>query len=385
MRCPSRAGLRRRVRLDGTSHRIHGGVSQGGTGDRRRVGITTRGQGRTRSRQTVIRPGPGARQDGGSGAGFSDWLLDVATSESLRTLTEQARDRRVRAIAPDELHRRQHEAQTFRHWRTALGNVGFAGELPPELGIPIVNRLDAETDRLWRKARRETNGELLNDNGDIAGEVRSNRAVLAAQAFVRLVETGGKGKARRADMVIVCDLEAYRRGHALDGEACHIVGGGPIPVSLAQELGRDAFLKAVLHSGHRDQHHRSFRAQDQRQTPHCTHARGTARLRRHQVLSAGLRPAALSPRTGPHRPRRQRRAHGTRQHAATLLAPSPDEDRTRPQGRPDPRPAEQATQARQARPASAAHEATRGHHRRRSTSNSSRSGFLRDRTSPTEP
>jgi hypothetical protein len=101
-----------------------------------------------------------------------------------------------------------------------------------------------------RRAALETvNGELLNDNGDIAGEVRSNRAVLAAQAFVRLVETGGKGKARRADMVIVCDLEAYRRGHALDGEACHIVGGGPIPVSLAQELGRDAFLKAVLHSG----------------------------------------------------------------------------------------------------------------------------------------
>lgn len=177
-------------------------------------------------------------------------LLDVARSESLRTLTEQARDRRVRAIDPEELHRRQHEAQTFRHWRTALGNVGFAGELPPELGTPIVNRIDAETDRLWRKARREISGELLDDTGDhIVGEVRPQRAVLAAQAFVRLVETGGKGKARRADMVIVCDLEAYRRGHALDGEACHIVGGGPIPASLARELGRDAFLKAVLHSG----------------------------------------------------------------------------------------------------------------------------------------
>ena len=27
------------------------------------------------------------------------------------------------------------------------------------------------------------------------------------------------------------------------------MGGGPIPVSLVRELGRDAFLKAVLHSG----------------------------------------------------------------------------------------------------------------------------------------
>jgi hypothetical protein len=60
---------------------------------------------------------------------------------------------------------------------------------------------------------------------------------------------GGKGKANRADMVIVCDLRAYRRGHAHEGEPCHIVGGGPIPVSLAKELGRDAFLKAVLHDG----------------------------------------------------------------------------------------------------------------------------------------
>lgn len=60
---------------------------------------------------------------------------------------------------------------------------------------------------------------------------------------------GGKGKANRADLVIVCDLQAYRRGHVHEGEPCHIVSGGPIPVSVAKELGRDAFLKAVLHTG----------------------------------------------------------------------------------------------------------------------------------------
>ena len=31
--------------------------------------------------------------------------------------------------------------------------------------------------------------------------------------------------------------------------ACHIVGGGPIPVRLAREMAKDAFLKAVLHDG----------------------------------------------------------------------------------------------------------------------------------------
>jgi hypothetical protein len=216
----------------------------------------------------------------------------VAKGQSLRTLKDQARDRRLRAIDPEELHAMQHAAMHHRHWTTALGTIAYSGELPPEIGIPFINRLDAETDRLWLKAHQTANqqnsdtqphlADTTNDLGSGAaasssstdgsavggsgaggsrecglgaggcraakGEVR--RSVLAARAFVRMIENGGvKGKAGRADLVIVCDLNAYRRGHAHEGEACHIVGGGPIPVSLVKELGRDAFLKAVLHNG----------------------------------------------------------------------------------------------------------------------------------------
>jgi hypothetical protein len=64
-----------------------------------------------------------------------------------------------------------------------------------------------------------------------------------------VVDTGGKGKPRSADLVIVCHLDAYRRGHAHEGERCHIVDGGPIPVSLVRQLSRDAFLEAALHDG----------------------------------------------------------------------------------------------------------------------------------------
>jgi hypothetical protein len=217
--------------------------------------------------------------------GSTAGLLDVAKGQSLRTLKEQARDRRLRAIDPEELHALQHAAMYHRHWTTALGTIAYAGELPPEIGIPFINRLDAETDRLWlqaHQAAKQHNAAGQQDLADAAtdsvddigfgagasgsgganaglgagaggaggakAEVR--RSVLAAQAFVRMVENGGgKGKANRADLVIVCDLGAYRRGHAHEGEPCHIVGGGPIPVSLARELGRDAFLKAVLHDG----------------------------------------------------------------------------------------------------------------------------------------
>jgi hypothetical protein len=63
-------------------------------------------------------------------------LLALAKGQSLKLLKEEARDRRVRAIDPEELHELQHAAQTYRHWRTCLGNVAFTGELPPEIGVP---------------------------------------------------------------------------------------------------------------------------------------------------------------------------------------------------------------------------------------------------------
>ena len=162
-------------------------------------------------------------------------LLGVARSGTLRDLRERATRTRLGAIDPEDLHRHQHEARHYRHWRTGLGNVGFRGELPPEVGLPFVNRLDAETDRLIRQAKREGR--------------REQREAHAADAFVKLAAGSGKGKIRTADLVVVCDLRALRRGHAHSGEPVHLVGGGPVPVSLVRELADDAFLKAVLHDG----------------------------------------------------------------------------------------------------------------------------------------
>jgi hypothetical protein len=199
--------------------------------------------------------------------GSTAGLLDVARSGSLRTLKDEARDRRLRAIDPEELHAMQHARMHHRHWTTALGTIRYEGELPPEFGVPFTNRLDAGTDRLWLNAHQGAGQQVFPDgsNGpkdnDAVGtgegyctgtgttaEIR--RSALAAQAFLRMIESGGgRGKTNQADLVIVCDLQAYRRGHAHDGEPCHIVGSGPIPVSLARELGKDAFLKAVLHTG----------------------------------------------------------------------------------------------------------------------------------------
>jgi len=163
-------------------------------------------------------------------------LLEVARSSGLRAVRDRARTRRCEGIPPEELHAKQRDAREFKHWRDELGMVRFRGALPPETGIVFVNRVDREYDRQWRAARREQRNE--------------SRERLMADAFVEVTRPdSGKAGRGQIDLVLVCDLNAYRRGHTHDGEVCHIVGGGPIPVKVAQALEQDAFLKAVIHDG----------------------------------------------------------------------------------------------------------------------------------------
>jgi hypothetical protein len=167
-------------------------------------------------------------------------LLPLAKKSGLSKLRDEARKVRMKAIPAEKLHERQRAARSVRHWRDELGMVAGSFRLTPEVGVPFVTRLDREAQRHRRDAKQR-------------GDTVERFEAYAADAFADMV--GGnpmpatKSKRRDIDTVIVCDLRAYRRGHAHDGEQCHIVGGGPIPVRLARELSRDAFLKAVLHDG----------------------------------------------------------------------------------------------------------------------------------------
>lgn len=167
-------------------------------------------------------------------------LLEVARNQGLATLRERARKRRHEPIGPEELHRRQRQARSFRHWRNELGNIAFAGQLPPEVGVPFVNRLDTECDRVRREAKKRASAN---------GEQLEGREAYAADALARMVGTSGTRRGTSADAVVVVDLCAWRRGHAHPGEVCHLIGGGTVPVSVAKELANDAFLKAVVHDG----------------------------------------------------------------------------------------------------------------------------------------
>ena len=171
--------------------------------------------------------------------GSAELLLDVARRRGLAAVRDEGRRMRLAVVDAEELHRKQRAARSFRHWRDDFGMVCFRGALAPADGIAFVNRLDAEADRIRREARREARRE---------GSTEPFEAH-AADALVQLTADNGKGRSRSADVVVVVDLNAWRRGKAEEGEPCHIVGGGPVPVALAKELAADAFLKAVVHDG----------------------------------------------------------------------------------------------------------------------------------------
>lgn len=170
--------------------------------------------------------------------GGEEELLSVARRGDLSKLRDEVRERKLASTPPEKLHDEQLAARRFRSWRDRLGMVRIDAALPPETGIPLVNRVERLAARLVRSRRQQGHPEPFDR--------------LAADGLVEVASGGGGGSpknGRATELVIVCDLFAWRRGHALESEPCHIVGGGPIPVDLAKELSEDAFLKAVLHDG----------------------------------------------------------------------------------------------------------------------------------------
>ncbi len=163
-------------------------------------------------------------------------LLEVASSTGMAGLRAEVRRVVLGSIDRDELHRRQWAARSVQHWVDGEGMVAGRFRLPPEVGVPFVERLDAETDRIKRTARR-------------AGG-REAREAYAADAFVGMTKGRGKGKADRADVVFVLSYDAFRRGHTHGDELCHVIGGGPVPVSVVrQAVTDDAFIKAIVVKG----------------------------------------------------------------------------------------------------------------------------------------
>jgi hypothetical protein len=163
-------------------------------------------------------------------------LLERARTGGLQALVDASRKHRVGRIDPADLAARQRKGREFRHWRDELGVIRFRGALAPAEGVTLVNRIDVEADRLRRAARQ-------------AGDEVEPREAYAADALVALTNGGNREpRARQVDVVVVVDSRKLDFGDDAEGP-CHIVGGGPIPVSEVGRLATQAFLKVVLHDG----------------------------------------------------------------------------------------------------------------------------------------
>ncbi len=166
-------------------------------------------------------------------------LVDLARRSGLSGVRDAVRDRILSQSDPARLYEAQRRKRELHHWRDRDGMVRWSAAFTPEVGVPLINRLEAEAERLRAAARR-------------AGAEEPYPAYMSdALAAMLSGPAPGSGKPQpvRAELVLVCDLGAYRRGHAHAGEVCHVQGGGPLPVERVRQLSEDAFLKAVVHDG----------------------------------------------------------------------------------------------------------------------------------------
>ncbi len=168
---------------------------------------------------------PGAEHD----------LVDLGRGSDLRAVRDAVRERMLHSCDAARLYRRQRRRRELHTWRDRYGMVRLSATMTPDVGVPIVNRLEVETDRVRAAARRSGSGEPYPAH--------------ACDAFVQLLLGEGQASPVRSDLVLLCDINAYRRGHAHPGEVCQVLGGGPLPVERVRELSEDAFVKAVLHDG----------------------------------------------------------------------------------------------------------------------------------------
>ena len=174
--------------------------------------------------------------------GSEEELVDLAPTTDLSHLRQEARDRLLEAMDRNDLHRQQQKARRVHTGRNRLGMVCGGFELPPEVGLPFLRRLELRAHKLRNAAKQRA-------KDDPTFEVEGWDAY-AADALIEMINQDGIGaRSGQVELSIVCDLGAWRRGHTHEGEPCHIVDGGPIRVELAKQLTKDAFLNAVLHDG----------------------------------------------------------------------------------------------------------------------------------------
>jgi hypothetical protein len=167
------------------------------------------------------------------------YLLDLAGCTTVRALRGRAREVRLAAEGDREtLYEWQQALRELRHGRDRDGMVWGHFRLPPDVGVPVVNLVEEETNRLYRGADRETRRSRTH-------------AQFAADALARVVAGEAKPSTGGGEVVLHVSYDAVRRGRLESGELCRLESGDDVPLGVARDFldGGKAFVKGVLVDG----------------------------------------------------------------------------------------------------------------------------------------
>jgi HNH endonuclease len=172
-----------------------------------------------------------------SAPGAAGGLIDVARSESFHVLKERALKTKLEAEQHRGLATRQRSARSARSYSDALGMVNINLSFEPHVGTPLVARAEAEAARLAKEAHKEDRPEPFERH--------------LADAFAVLMSGGGKGRAKRPELVVLVSHEIAKRGwkDVKKGEVCKIPGVGPVAPEVAKAIAKDAFLTGLFYDG----------------------------------------------------------------------------------------------------------------------------------------
>jgi hypothetical protein len=168
-------------------------------------------------------------------------LLDSAAHDGIRGL--RATSARVLAAAADDAdarYERIRKARSFRHWADLDGTGRIDVRGPLDLTTRVAKALDVYEKEIFEAAR--------------GAETREPAEAMKFDALVAMADasvgpTTARSTGSGTTVTVRVDHRAFATGTLERGEVCEIVGVGPIPVSVAQRLADDAFLKALITDG----------------------------------------------------------------------------------------------------------------------------------------
>ena len=177
--------------------------------------------------------------------GITSELVEDANSEPFHVLKDKARRLKLEAEQHDGLAARQRAALSGRHYSDELGMKHVHLVFEPLAATPIVNRAEADAQRLYKVAKK-------------SGQTEQFEAYLA-DAFLDMLSGNGKGRTTRPELVVLVDYETVKGGWKLSPEGiCKIPGVGPVDPQDAKAVAQDAFINAVLVDGTDLRHFKRF-------------------------------------------------------------------------------------------------------------------------------